>query len=295
MGLRNFEYIEPKTVKEACEVLSRYPEEARIYAGGTSLLLLMKQGIVRPTYLVNIKRIPKMRYINSDSAGLRIGALTTHHDLEVSPVIEQQLPMISEIEPQIANIRVRSTGTVGGNLGFAEPLTDLPPIFIALDARVRIETPESERVLPLEELFVGYYETCLEPYELITEVQIDQPPANFGLKYLRFSAGSDKPAVGSAAAVRINPKSRTCADARVVLGCVGPTPLRVREAEDVLKGSEFRPELAEQVGEIAARACSPLGDIRGSEEHKRAIVRVLTRQAVEEAFARAVANPAKQH
>ena len=180
MGLRDFEYIEPKTVKEACEVLSRYPEEARIYAGGTSLLLLMKQGIVRPTYLVNIKRIPKMRYINSDSAGLRIGALTTHHDLEVSPVIEQQLPMISEIEPQIANIRVRSTGTVGGNLGFAEPLTDLPPIFIALDARVRIETPESERVLPLEELFVGYYETCLEPYELITEVQIDQPPANFG-------------------------------------------------------------------------------------------------------------------
>lgn len=290
MGLRNFEYIEPKTVREACCVLSDYPEEARIYAGGTSLLLLMKQGIVRPTYLVNIKKIPKLRYIENETAGLRIGALTTHHDLEVSPIIEQHFPMISEIEPEIANIRVRSTGTVGGNIGFAEPLTDLPPIFIALDARVKIETPENERLIPLEELFVGYYETCLEPNELITEIQMNKPPSNFGLKYFRFSAGSDKPAVGSAAAVRIDSKGRTCADARVVLGCVAPTPLRVREAEDVLKGKEFRPELAEQAGQIAARVCSPLADIRGSEEYKRAIVKVLTRRAVEEAFQRAVAQ-----
>ena len=294
MGLRDFEYIEPQTVKKACQVLAKYPEEAFTYAGGTSLLLLMKQGIVRPKYLVNIKRIPKLRYIENDTESLRIGALTTHHDLEVSPVIQQFFPMITEIEPQIANIRVRSTGTVGGNLGFAEPLTDLPPIFIALDARIKIETPTDGRMMLLEELFVGYYETCLEASELITEVQIDKTPANFGLKYIRFSAGSDKPAVGSAVAVWIDSEGRVCEDARVVLGCVAPTPLRVREAEDVLKGKEFQLELAEQAAEIAARACSPLSDIRGSEEYKRAIVKVLTRQAIEEAFKRAAANRADQ-
>ena len=294
MGLRDFEYIEPKTVKEACGVLSNYPEEAFTYAGGTSLLLLMKQGMVRPKYLVNIKSIPKLRYIENDTATLRIGALTTHHDLEVSPIIRQVVPMISEIEPQVANIRVRSTGTVGGNLGFAEPLTDLPPIFIALDARIKIETPTDERTMPLEELFVGYYQTCLESSELITEIQIDKTPANFGLKYIRFSAGSDKPAVGSAAAVRIDSEGRVCQDARLVLGCVGPTPLRVREAEEVLKGKEFRPELVERAAEIAAQACSPLSDLRGSEEYKRAIVKVLTRRAIEEAFDRATANRADQ-
>src|SRR5437660_597988 len=136
MGLRSFEYVEPSSVQQACQFMIGHPEDARIYAGGTTLLLLMKQGIIRPSYLVNIKKIPGMRYIENGGATIRIGSLTTHHDLEVSPVISQYLPAIAEVEPQVANIRVRSTVTVGGNLGFAEPLTDLPPILIALDARV---------------------------------------------------------------------------------------------------------------------------------------------------------------
>ncbi len=290
MGLREFEYIEPHSIPEACTVLSQYPEEARIYAGGTSLLLLMKQGIVRPTYLVNIKKIPNLRYIQNDTPTIRIGALATHHDLEISPIIKRHFPVISETELEIANIRVRSTGTVGGNLGFAEPLTDLPPIFIALDARVRIENPQQQRTIPLEKLFVGYYETVLQPNELLAEIQLDKMPANFGLKYIRFSAGSDKPAVGCAVGIKIDPAKGACVDARIVLGCVAPTPLRVREAEEALKGKEFRLDLAEQAAQIAARACSPLSDIRGSEDYKRAIVGVLTRRAVAEAFHKAKAK-----
>ena len=286
MGLRQFDYVEPQTVKEACEALSDDSEDVRIYAGGTSLLLLMKQGIVRPQSLVNIKSIPGLRYIEEDNDTVRIGALTTHYDLEVSPVIEKNFPVITEVWPEVANIRVRSTGTIGGNLGFAEPLTDAPPILIALDARVKVQTSTEERVMPLEELFVGYYETCLGPNELITEVQVDKTPANLGLKYLRFSAGSDKPAVGAAAAVTVG-SGGECEDARIVLGCVAPTPLRVREAEDVLKGSSFDAERADQAAEIAGAACSPLADLRGSEEYKRSIAKVLTRRAIEEAFKRA--------
>lgn len=287
MGLRKFEYVEPSSVREASQFMAGHPEEARIYAGGTSLLLLMKQGIVRPNYLVNIKKIPGLRYIENGNSTVRIGSLTTHHDLEVSPIIRQFLPPIAEIEPEVANIRVRNTGTVGGNLGFAEPLTDLPPILIALEARVKVADQDQERVFPLEQLFVGYYETTLQPHELITEVQVDRMEPHFGLKYVRFSVGSDKPAVGCAVGVWLDPVTRTCLKARCVLGCVAPTPLRVREAEDVLRGNPFRAELAAEAGRLASQACSPLSDLRGSAEYKRAIVGVLMRRAVEEAFRRA--------
>ena len=287
MGLRPFEYVEPASVAEASRFLAEHPEDARIYAGGTSLLLLMKQGIVRPDYLVNIKRIPELRYIENGSDTIRIGALTTHHDLEVSPVIREQLPAIAELEPQVANIRVRSTGTIGGNLGFAEPLTDLPPLLIALDARVKVADPNGERVFPLEELFAGYYETTLQPHELITEVQVDRIKPGWGFRYLRFSVGSDKPAVGCAVGVRLDPASGKCVEARCVLGCVAPTPLRIREAETVLQGNPYREELAAEAGRLAAEACSPLDDLRGSAGYKRAMVGVLVGRAVQDGFRQA--------
>ncbi len=284
MGLKPFEYVEPASVAEASRFLAEHPEDARIYAGGTSLLLLMKQGIVRPDYLVNIKRIPGLRYIENGSGTIRIGALTTHHDLEVSPVIREQLPAIAKLEPQVANIRVRSTGTIGGNLGFAEPLTDLPPLLIALDARVKVADTNSERVFPLEELFAGYYETILQPHELITEVQVDRMKPGWGFRYLRFSVGSDKPAVGCAVGVRVDPASGKCVEARCVLGCVAPTPLRIREAEAVLQGNPYRAEITAEAGRVAAEACSPLDDLRGSAGYKRAIVGVLVGRAVQDGF-----------
>lgn len=287
MGLRPFEYVEPVSVAEASRFLAEHPEDARIYAGGTSLLLLMKQGIVRPDYLVNIKRIPELRYIENGSDTIRIGALTTHHDLEVSPVIREQLPAIAELEPQVANIRVRSTGTIGGNLGFAEPLTDLPPLLIALDARVKVADPNGERVFALEDLFAGYYETTLQAHELITEVQVDRIKPDWGFRYLRFSVGSDKPAVGCAVGVRLDPASGKCVEARCVLGCVAPTPLRIREAETVLQGNPYREELAAEAGRLAAEACSPLDDLRGSAGYKRAMVGVLVGRAVQDGFRQA--------
>jgi len=290
MGLRPFEYVEPASVTEASRFMAEHPEDARFYAGGTSLLLLMKQGIVRPDYLVNIKRIPGLRYIRRENGSIYVGGLTTHHDLEVSPVIREFLPAIAELEPQVANIRVRSMGTIGGNLGFAEPLTDLPPLLIALDAKVKAAGPDgSERSFPLEELFSGYYETTLAPHELITEVRVEISKPHVGFKYLRFSVGSDKPAVGCAVGVRVDPATGKCLEARCVLGCVAPTPLRVRATEEVLRGYAYSDEVAAEAGRVASQACSPLADLRGSAEYKRAMAAVLVRRAVKEAFRRAAA------
>ena len=265
-------------------MVAESPDDTRFFAGGTTLLLLMKQGIVRPARLVNLKKIPGLKYIENNGSTIRIGSLATHHDLEVSPIISRYFPAITEAEPQVANIRVRSTGTIGGNLGFAEPLTDLPPILIALDARVKVSDHQSERVFPLEQLFAGYYETTLQAHELITEIQADRMLPGTGLKYIRFSTGSDKPAIGCAVSVRLDPATGTCIDARCVLGCVAPTPLRVREAEEVLKGKPYRAEAAAEAGRIASQACSPLSDLRGAEEYKRAMAAVLTRRAIEAAF-----------
>jgi carbon-monoxide dehydrogenase medium subunit len=286
LSLRNFEYVEPASIAEACGFLAEHAEEARIFAGGASMLLLMKQGMIRPAYLVNIKKIPGLRYIESGDATIRIGALTTHHDLEISPVIAQYLPAMVEAEAELANIRVRSMGTVGGNLAFAEPQTDLPPILIALGARVKVADGSQERVFPLEQLFAGYYETTLKGQEIITEIQVERMPAQFGLRYLRLSVGSDKPAIGCAVGVRLDAKKRVCVEARCVLGCVAPTPLRVRAAEDFLRGKGFSAEVAEEAGRIAAQACSPLSDLRGSEAYKRAMVGVLMKRALKEAFER---------
>lgn len=287
MGLRSFEYLEPSSLREACQMMASQPDDARLYAGGTSLLLLMKQGMIRPSYLVNIKKIPGLKYIENGSSTIRIGTLTTHHDLEVSPVIRRYLSVIAEVEPEVANIRVRSMGTIGGNLAFAEPLTDLPPMLIALDARVKVADQNGDRVFPVEQLFAGYYETTLQPHELITEIQVDCIPPGTGVKYIRFSTGSDKPAVGCAVSIRVDPATQTCVDARCVLGCVAATPLRVRDAEDVLKGKPYRADTAAEAGRIASVACSPLSDLRGSEEYKRTIAAVLMRRAIETAFQRA--------
>ncbi len=292
MALRNFEYLEPTMTREACELLAKYGEDARIYAGGTSLLVLMKQGLFRPKYLVNIKRIPELNYIRYDEHEklLKIGALVTHRTLETAPIIREKLPVVAEVEPEIANIRVRNVATIGGNFCFAEPLTDLPPILIGLETRVKIAGPKGDRTVPLENFFVDYYETILKSDEMLTEVQVPDAPAHTGIKYIRFAPGSDKPSVGVAVAMTLDPAKKTLNEVKVVLGCVAPTPMRAAQAEAVLKGREFNPRLVEEAARLASEECSPLTDIRGSESYKREIVRVLVKRAARVAYERARAN-----
>lgn len=286
--MRNFDYLEPATVAEACALLKQHGGEAKVFAGGTHVTILMKQGLYQPKALVNIKKIPELRGIKFDAAaGLVIGALATHREIETSPVIKEKFPVLCEAEREVANIRVRHMGTVGGNLASGEPLTDLSQILIALGAELKISGPNGERSMPVEQLFVDFYTTSLAEDEIITQVVIPPSPPNSGIEYIRFSSSSavDKPAAG--VAVRLALKQEAVQAARIALGCVGPTPVRARKAEDLLFGKKLTAELVAEAGATASQECSPTSDLRGSERYKRAIVGTLVKRALTAAYEKA--------
>src|SRR6185295_16469838 len=241
--MRNFEYLEPTTVAEACALLKQNGGEAKIFAGGAHLTILMKQGLYQPRALINIKKIPGLKGIHCNDAGLSIGALVTHRELETSALVRDKFPVLCDAEREVANIRVRNMGTVGGNLASGEPLTDLAQIFIALDGKVKVAGPNGQRTIAVEEMFLDFYTTSLAEDEILTEVVLPPLPPRSGIDYIRFSSSSvvDKPAAGVAVRVTLNADA-TIQTARIVLGCVGATPVRARKSETLLTGKKITPE-----------------------------------------------------
>jgi len=271
-------------------VLKEHPGEAKVFAGGAHLTILMKQRLFEPKFLVNIKKIAELKKIQfSTHEGLRIGASVTHHELETSPLVKEHFPVIAEAEREVANIRVRNMGTVGGNLASGEPLTDLSQVFIALDGIVTIAGPGGSRSIPVEELFVDFYQTSLAEDEILTEVILPPLPSGSGIDYIRFSSSSvvDKPSAGVAVRMTLGADRELCGTVRIVLGCVGATPLRARNAEAILAGKKLTATLVEESAQSASEECNPIADLRGSEQYKRAIVRTLVKRAALKAYERA--------
>jgi carbon-monoxide dehydrogenase medium subunit len=201
--------------------------------------------------------------------------------------------VLCDAEREVANIRVRNMGTVGGNLASGEPLTDLSQIFISLDGKAKIVGPVGERIIPVEELFVDFYTTSLAEDEILTQVVLPPLPPRSGVEYIRFSSSSvvDKPSAGVAVRLTLESGGETIQTARIVLGCVGATPVRARKAEKLLAGKKLTSELPEEAGTIASTECSPTSDLRGSEQYKRAIVRTLVKRALGKAYDRALTHP----
>ena len=240
--MRNFDYLEPTTVAEACALLKQHGGEAKVFAGGSHLTILMKQGLYQPRALVNIKKISELKGIKYDEKeGLSIGALVTHREIETSALVREKFPVLCDAEREVANIRVRNMGTVGGNLASGEPLTDLSQIFIALDGKAKIAGPDGQRTIPIEELFVDFYTTSLAEDEILTQVVLPPLPPRSGVDYIRFSSSSvvDKPSAGVAVRLTLENSSETIQTARIVLGCVGATPVRARKAEALLTGKKL--------------------------------------------------------
>jgi len=289
--VRNFDYLEPTSVAEACVLLKQHAGEAKVFAGGSHLTILMKQGLYQPKALVNIKKIPELKVLKFDAKeGLMIGALVTHRELETSALVREKLPVLCEAESEVANIRVRSMGTVGGNLASGEPLTDLAQIFISLDGNLRIAGTTGQRTLAVEELFIDFYTTSLAEDEIITKVVVPPLPRQSGIEYIRFSSSSvvDKPSAG--VAVRLTLNEEDVQVARIVLGCVGPTPVRAVKAEALVLGKKLTAALIAEAGAMASRECSPSADLRGSEQYKRAIVGTLVRRALKAAYQKAFSS-----
>jgi aerobic carbon-monoxide dehydrogenase medium subunit len=289
--MKNFDYLEPATVSEACALLKQYAGEAKVFAGGSHLTILMKQGLYQPKALVNIKKISELKGIKYDAKeGLSLGALVTHREIETSALVREKFPVLCDAEKEVANIRVRNTGTVGGNLASGEPLTDLSQIFISLDGKAGITGPNGQRAIPIEDLFVDFYTTSLAEDEILTQVVIPPLPAHSGIEYIRFSSSSvvDKPSAGVAVRLTLETGDETIQTARIVLGCVGATPVRARKAEALLAGKRVTAELAAEAGTVAAQECNPISDLRGSEQYKRAIVGTLVKRATGKAYASAL-------
>jgi aerobic carbon-monoxide dehydrogenase medium subunit len=287
--VKNFDYLEPTSIAEACALLKQHAGEAKVFAGGAHVTILMKQGLYQPKALVNIKKISELKGISFDTQeGLIIGALVTHREIETSVLVKEKLPVLCEAEREVANIRVRNMGTVGGNLASGEPLTDLSQIFISLDGKVKVTGPSGQRTIMVEELFLDFYTTSLAEDEIITQVVLPSPPVCSGIEYIRFSSSSvvDKPSAG--VAVRLSLDKEAVRVARIVLGCVGPTPVRAKSAEALVIGKILNADLIREAGALASQECSPIGDLRGSEEYKRAIVRTLVKRATDAAYKKAL-------
>jgi carbon-monoxide dehydrogenase medium subunit len=279
-----FDYQEPTTLKKAFALLDKYGDGARVMAGGTALIIMMRQRLLTPKVVISLGRIPKfdrITYNNKD--GLRIGAGARHRDIELSPAVRKHYPLLQETFRKVAQPRIRNMGTVGGNLAGGDPLTDPGASLIALDAEVTLASGNGQRRLRLDEFFIDYYQTALEPGELLTEVHVP-PPQRPGWSHIKFTPRSIEDFATVGVAITLKASNGTCEDVRVGLNSVASTIVRARKAEDVLRGKPITDAALQEMGEVAATECDPTDDNRGSAEYKREMVKVLVRRAVQEAL-----------
>lgn len=284
--LRPFALHRPATVAEASEALAREGRDAALYAGGTEILLILKAGLLRVTSLVDVKRVPGLGEIRADDGRVRIGATATHRAVERAPAIHAGCPLVAGVARHVANIRVRSVGTVGGNLAFADPHSDLATVFLAFDAVVRLASRGGERELALGDFVRGAYETSRAEDELLTAVRLLPWPAGTAGAYVKFGV-HERPTL--AVAVALMRDGEAIAGARVAVGCVGPRPRRAVAAEERLRGWSFADlgRHADEVAALAAGGIEPATDLHGSAEYKRDMTRVFVRRALLTAAARA--------
>jgi len=268
-------------------LLTHYGDSVKLYAGGTELLLLLKAGLLQYEHLVNIKTIPALNAIcyRNDDHVLIIGALATHREIELSSVVQRHFSLLAELESSIGNVRVRNTGTIGGNLCFAEPHSDPATLLLALGAQLKLQRSSAERILSLDQFILGSYETVLHQDELLTEIRIPLPSSKTGGAYQRFQF-HERPTVSVAVFLTLDGGEEGIKDAKIAVGCVNTKPLRATEAEACLRGKDvdqagdFFPE----AGRLAARITDPTDDLDGPRDYKKHLVEVFVRRALQQAL-----------
>jgi len=281
-----FEYRAPRGLDEALAVLREHGDDARVVAGGTALVTMMRQHLVRPGCLVSLRDVQGLNRIEATNGALRLGALVTHREAEVSPLVRERLPVLAETFRRVATVRIRHMATIGGALAHADPNQDPPVTLLALGARVEIRGARGHRELPLGEFFRDYYETALEPGELVTAVTVPLLPVASGATFLKFlpRTADDYATVAVAAIVTLAPDGERCREARIALGSVGVTPLRGMAAEALLSGQRLSESLLQAAGEAVKGVVDPLSDHRGSAAYKREMTGVMVGRALTHAW-----------
>jgi len=284
--MTTFELLEPESVEEATDLLARHGDEACIIAGGTALVIMLKNRLISPGYVVSLGKLDDLRYIYEETdETLRIGALTTIREIERSPIVQARCPTLARACGQVGNVRVRHAATVGGNLSEADYASDPPAVLFAAQARVKASGPRGERDIPLTEFFKGFYETALAPDEVLVELIVPPQPPGTRSTYLRYLTRSseDRPCLGVAAFVDVD-DTGICRDLRVVVGAVAETPQEVAAAEKLAIGQRLTDQLIQTIAEEYARSIDPLSDLRGSAWYRKQMVRVFVRDAIQGAL-----------
>ena len=288
MRLPHFDYAAPTTLEEALRLLAEKGPDARVLAGGTDLIIRMRYGIIKPSAIIHLGGIAELKTIAyKPKTGLAIGAAATLAEVAAHPDIRRRYPAVAYAAGETANVQVRNLGTVGGNLCNAAPSADNAPTLMALGAEMILAGLQGERRVPLDQFFKGPGQTVLRPGEILTAIQVPPMPPHSGASYQHVSARGrvdiSAVCVGAAAVFA----GETCQEVRIVLGAVGPTPLRALQTESLVRGKPFTAELIGQAGEKAAEESRPITDVRASADYRKQMVGVLTRRALLEAQKRA--------
>jgi carbon-monoxide dehydrogenase medium subunit len=282
-------WLEPKSIAEATQMLAHYGEDGKIVAGGTWLTLVLKQGLLRPTALISLRHLSELRRLEYlPGQGLRIGALVTHREIELSPLVRQRFPMLAETFATVANVRIRHQATVGGNLCDADYASDPPAMLVALDASVTALSQDGQRSIPVRDLIRGHYTTALQADEVLTHILIPETPAPTAGVYLKYRTRSheDRPCVGVAVVLQLLPDGR-CGDLQVVIGAVSGTPQRLPHVLEQGRGQKLDGELIAYIASRYAAEIEPLSDLRASAWYRKQMIQVFTRRGLEAALQRA--------
>jgi carbon-monoxide dehydrogenase medium subunit len=284
--MENFEYFEPKILKEAVRLLVKYKRGARLLAGGTDLMIEMKGGYVKPKYMINLKKIKGLDKISfGKKEGLSIGALVTWSTLLSSKPIHQYYPILRETASLIGCPQIRNIGTIGGNICHASPSADSAPALMIYEAQCVVAEPGRERIIPIEEIFAGVQKISLKQGEILTGFHIPTPETESKGCYLKFSPrkAMDLPIVGVGVLVRTS--NGTFQDVRIALGAVAPTPIRAKKAERFLLGKTIDDDTIRKAAEEAANESKPITDMRASREYRLGLVKELTYRAIKQSIA----------
>jgi carbon-monoxide dehydrogenase medium subunit len=282
--LRRFEIHQPSTADEASRMLVEFGDEGSVYAGGTELLLAMRHGALRYGHMVDVKVLPEFDRIQLVGDQVEIGAGATHRAIERSPVIREKLPVIADMEARVANIRVRASGTIGGNLCFAEPHSDPATLLMALEATAHTAGPEGERELRIEELISGAYSNSLLPGEILRSIRVPCPSPALLSAYVKYQV-HERPTLGLAVAIETPDAGETIAGIRVAIGCLCPFPRRSAAAEQLLTGARAKAnEQIDAAADALADEAELIDDHDGGADYKRHLLHVFLRRAMQEAL-----------
>ena len=280
----DFQYHTPNTLEEVFDLLNTYGDDARVMAGGTALVIQMKQRLLQPEHVISLRKIAGLSEIKKSDEGIYLGALCTQRAVETDPLVSELVPLISYAYGRIATPRIRHMATVGGGLVHGDPSQDPPPSLIALGARVILSSASDQRELMVEDFYLDYYETDVRQGEVLTGLIVPVAPSGSGTAYLKFlPRTADDYATVSAAAVVSRASDNTCQDLKLVLGSVGVTPIRASEAEKCLIGQSLTDENIRAAVATVKEIVDPLEDYRGSADYKRDMAEVFARRAIEKA------------